>query len=149
MVQGAAPVGQGRHRAKQQQSYTVERTGEKNTGHKETRAADFLVARDKVQGKEIVEVKDIEGLIDVEQFGAYADALRDDNVRTQMGAERLRYVFTKSEGAVASLEFLANSYDKANLAGRLTIEVYLPDGSVKSARNEQQAMQLLNELKGH
>lgn len=43
---------------------------------------------------------------------AYVDALRDDKVRAKLGAERLRYVFTKEAGAIESLQFLADTYDR-------------------------------------
>jgi len=129
---------------KTQVEYTVTRA----SGKTETRQADFLVTREKVQGKEIVEVKDIDGIIDQEQFGAYADALRDDKVRAKLGAERMRYVFTKEAGARASLEFLADAYDDFKLTGSLTIEVYRRDGSVRTATNRKQAKQLLSDLSG-
>jgi hypothetical protein len=127
--------------------YTVERTGGKNAGHKETRATDFLVGEANVRGKEIVEIKDIDGSIDKEQFGAYADALHDDKVRANFGAERMRYVFTKEAGAVANLEYLAEAYDARGLHDLLVVEVYMRDGSVRTVTNEDQAIQLLNALR--
>jgi hypothetical protein len=132
---------------KDQQPYTVDRTGGKNAGHKETRAADFLVSREKVQGKEIVEVKDIDGKLDEEQFGAYADLLRDDKLRLKYGVEHLRYVFTKEGGATANLEFLADAYAQFGLAGRLTIEVYTPDGAQHTATDREEAMRLAKQMR--
>jgi hypothetical protein len=104
------------------------------------------VSKANVRGKEIVEIKDITGSIDEEQFGAYVDALRDDKVRAELGAESLRYVFTKPEGAIANLEFLRNAFDKERLVGRLTIEVYTRDGTVRTATTRAEAMQLLTSL---
>jgi len=49
----------------------VTRTSGESHGKKECQV-EFLVSNDKLQGKEIVEVKDIDGMIDKEQFGAYA-----------------------------------------------------------------------------
>jgi hypothetical protein len=132
---------------KAQQPYTVERTGGTNAGHKETRAADFLVSQAHVHGKEIVEIKDIDGAIDQEQFGAYADALHDDKVRATFGAERMRYVFTKEAGAAANLEYLADSYQRHRLDGLLTIEVYRRDGSVRTVSTKAEALQLLKDLR--
>lgn len=130
-----------------QKPYTIERTEGPNAGHKETRAADFLVGREKIQGKEIVEVKDIEGEIDKEQFSAYVDAIRDDKVRASLGAERMRYVFTKEAGAAANLEFLANAFDKERLVGVMTIEVYAVDGSMKIATDRGEAMRIMKSLR--
>jgi len=126
----------------------VTRTSGESYGKKETRQVDFLVSNDKLQGKEIVEVKDIDGMIDKEQFGAYADALRDDRLRDKLGAERMRYVFTKKAGAQASLKFFANAYADFGLDGRLTIEVYTHDGTWLTASNKEQAMKLVAQLGG-
>jgi len=134
---------------KAQAQYTVTRTSGAQAGHKETRNADFFVGKDKLHGKEIVELKDIEGKIDEEQFGAYADLLHDDNLRARYSVESLRYVFTKPEGAVANLEFLADAYDKSDLHGLMTIEVYMNDGSHRVATTEKDAMDILRALRGY
>jgi hypothetical protein len=130
-----------------QVEYTVVRSSGKAHGKSEKREADFIVSRDKVEGTEIVEIKDIGEKLDTEQFDAYVDAIRDDETRAKLGAERIRYVFTKEAGAKASLEFLAKAYAKQDLKDRLVIEVYLPDGSMRTATNENQARQLLNDLR--
>lgn len=132
---------------KAQAEYSVTRTSGPETGHTETRQADFLVGKDKVKGKEIVEIKDIDGKIDEDQFGAYADALHDDKVRATFGAERMRYVFTKEAGAAANLEYLADSYQRHRLDGLLTIEVFGRDGAVHVASNKAEAMELLKNLR--
>lgn len=69
-------------------------------------------------------------------------------MQADLGAERMRYVFTKEAGARANLEFLAAAYDDFKLNDKLTIEVYLSDGTLRTATNEPEAMKLLNEIKG-
>lgn len=130
-----------------QVQYKVTRTSGKTEGQTETRQADFIVGKDKVKGTEIVEVKDIDGKLDEDQFAAYVDALRDDKTRSQLGAERIRYVFTKPAGARASLEFLAGAFDEFKLSNQLFIEVYMPDGSVRPAANDKQALRILDDLR--
>lgn len=130
-----------------QVQYKVTRSSGEKQGQTETRQADFIVGKDKVKGTEIVEVKDIDGKLDEDQFAAYVDALRDDKTRAQLGANKIRYVFTKPAGARASLEFLGKAYDKFDLARKLVVEVYMPDGSVEVARNYTEVEDVLAKLR--
>lgn len=130
-----------------QVEYTVTRTSGKDAGKSEKREADFVVAQEKIKGKEIVEIKDIEDRLDKEQFAAYVDALRDGKTRAKLGAERMRYVFTKASGAKESLDFLAKAYDRYELTDRLVIEVYMPNGSHETASNAPEALRILKTLR--
>jgi hypothetical protein len=76
----------------------VPRTGGENAGKTERRVVDM------VQGETAVEVKDIAGKIDANQFEAYLDLLKIQEEGADVGITKLKYVFTKPEGAVANLE---------------------------------------------
>ncbi|MEO7731824.1 MAG: hypothetical protein ABIY55_12680 [Kofleriaceae bacterium] len=127
---------------KPQVKYQVTRTGGENAGNIETRAADLVV------GREIREVKDIDGKIDEEQFGAYTDMLRDDKLREQMGIDKLRYVFTKPKGAISNLEFFADALEKEGLRRRRTVEVFDASGTSHFVTTPEQALALLEQLTG-
>ena len=128
--------------AKAQVKYQVTRTSGENEGQIEARAADLGV------GREAREVKDIEGKIDEDQFGAYVDLLRDDKLREKMGIDKLRYVFTKEQGAIANLEFFAEFFEDPDLGERLTVEVFDSSGSSHIVRTPEQARDLLGKLEG-
>jgi hypothetical protein len=120
--------------------YQVTRTGGENAGSTETREADLVV------GREIREVKHIEGKIDEDQFDAYVDLLRDDKACKQLGIDKLRYVFTKPEGAVANLKFMARALTREGLHGRLTVEVFDVSGTSHLATTPEQARALLEQF---
>ncbi len=133
----------GRHApgAAKQVTYRVARTGGENEGNVETRRADLVV------GRELREVKHIRGKIDGGQFGAHVDLLRDGKLRETMGIDKVRYVFTNEEGAVANLKFLASQMGDPDLAGRLTVEVFDRHGVQHIAATRDRALQLLDMLK--
>jgi hypothetical protein len=121
--------------------HSVLRTSGENEGQIETRVSDLVV------GREAREVKDIEGKIDAEQLGAYLDILRDDKLRESTGIDRVRYVFTKPEGAIANLESLASSMTDKQLAGRVTVEVFDKGGVRHVATTSKATRVLLAKLK--
>ncbi len=127
--------------AEARRAYEVTRTGGSNAGKTEKRVTDLIV------GREIREVKDIEGPIDYEQFGSYADLLRDESLRETMGVDKLRYVFTKPKGAIANLEFLARQMGAEDLRGRLSVEVFDERGKGHELHTKAQAVALLATLK--
>lgn len=125
----------------------VERTSGAEAGKIEQRVVDI------VEGSTAVEVKDIAGAIDAEQLGAYLDMLRGD-LRTGMDGKsppkikRVKYVFTKPEGAIANLEMFADKLSNMEIKGRLSIEVFDRDGKRHVVTTETQARALLQHLSG-
>jgi DNA-binding helix-hairpin-helix protein with protein kinase domain len=117
----------------------VERSSGDNAGKMERRVIDA------VQGRTAIEVKDTKGKIDQEQFAAYLDMLEK---KTAGGPEidKLKYVFTKPEGAIASLEFLAGQMRRQGLADRLSIEVFDGVGHRHIANTREEALRLLHLL---
>jgi hypothetical protein len=119
----------------------VERTGGLNPGMVERRNIDI------VDGKTAVEVKDVAGPIDREQFDAYVDMLQRTEESSDTEINKLTYVFTNPEGAIANLEFLAKEMERKILRDKLTIETFDQSGKKLSARTSQQAIDLLKRLK--
>lgn len=134
-----------RHRyaptARPQVKYRVTRTSGDNAGKIETRAADLVV------GREAREVKDIEGKIDEEQFGAYVDELTRPEQGGARAFDTLRYVFTKPGGAIANLEFIADKMMWPALQQRLTVEVFDRQGVPHVATTSKEVLQLLAKLR--
>jgi len=91
-------------------------------------------------------VKDIEGKIDEDQFGAYVDELTRPEKDRARAFDTLRYVFTKAKGAIANLEFFADSLEDPDLRERLTVEVFDGSGSSHIVRTPEQARALLETL---
>ena len=120
--------------------YRVTRTGGENEGNIETRRADMVV------GRELREVKDIEGKIDPEQFQAIVDLLSDDKLRKQMGVDTARYVMTKENGAIANLDFFADALSRKELRGVLLVEVFDASGVSHLVTTPEQAIALLEQL---
>ncbi len=127
--------------ARDRQKYEITRTSGGNTGKIEKRVTDLIV------GREIREVKDIEGPIDHEQFGAYADLLCDDMLRETMAVDKLRYVFTKPKGAIANLEFLADQMGNIDLRSRLSVEVLDASGRRHEKHTKTDVLALLATLR--
>jgi hypothetical protein len=125
----------------------VERSSGDNAGKMEHRVIDA------VQGRTAIEVKDTKGKIDQEQFGAYLDMMRDrrspNGTATTTKIEKLKYVFTKPEGAIASLEFLAKEMARERSLGRLTVEVFDHVGTKHLVTSPDEALDLLRALKGN
>jgi hypothetical protein len=126
--------------AKAHVGVSVERSSGDNAGKLEGRVIDA------VQGKTAIEVKDIKGKIDQEQFGAYVDML-EKKIPGGPEIEKLKYVFTKPEGAIASLEFLAKAMSKEEMSGRVSVEVFDNYGSRRIATTPEEAMKLLGILR--
>ena len=124
------------------QSHQVTRTSGDNKGLVETRVADLVV------GREAREVKSGKEPIDQDQFAAYVDLLKDDKLRAHIGIEKLRYVFTNPEGAMANLEFMARAFDKFGVDGKLTIEVFDTSGGQNIVKSKEQALAMLLTLRG-
>ncbi|MBP8808848.1 MAG: hypothetical protein KBI14_19750, partial [Kofleriaceae bacterium] len=119
----------------------VPRTGGENAGKTERRVVDM------VQGETAVEVKDIAGKIDANQFEAYLDLLKIQEEGGDVGITKLKYVFTKPEGAVANLERMAAAMTDPEVAGRLAVEVFPSSGDTLRASTAADARRLLQHLK--
>jgi hypothetical protein len=122
--------------------YKVKRTSGDNAGKIEARVADLVLDR------ELTEIKDIEGKIDLNQFEAAVDMIKENAERGEEGMSKLRYVFTKEAGAMANLEFFAEAYGKFELNGHLTIEVFDANGKSHTASNENEVMTLPARMRG-
>jgi len=121
--------------------YQVTRTDGENAGQVETRVADMVVDR------EAREVKDIEGKIDQEQFHAYVDELTKPEQGGTRAFDKLRYVFTKPQGAIANLKFFADQMAVSELRGRVTVEAFDRQGTKHIATNPTEAFALLKQFK--
>jgi hypothetical protein len=119
----------------------VPRTGGENAGKTERRVVDM------VQGETAVEVKDVAGKIDANQFEAYLDLLKIQEEGGDVGITKLKYVFTKPEGAVANLERMAAAMTDPEVAGRLAVEVFTSSGDTLRASTAADARRLLQHLK--
>jgi hypothetical protein len=133
--------------AEHQVAARVARIGEK---------ADQLENRviDLVDGNRATEVKDVGGPIDRDQYRAYIDMLAQQvevaGTEGQVALKRLRYVFTKPEGARANLKFLAKEFrEHTELVGRLSIEVFDSSGVRHIVTSADQAEALVMRLGGH
>jgi hypothetical protein len=140
MVAGLGPADQGilmevwyraRHAtgAQAHQMHRVTRTSGDNKGLVETRVADLVV------GREAREVKDIKGKIDEDQFAAYVDVLQRPDSEGHREFDKLRYVFTNPEGAIANLEFFVLQFQKGKVDGKLAIEIFDSQGNSKTVRD--------------
>ena len=74
--------------------------------------------------KEAIEVKDVKGKIDTDQYDAYVANIRNRKHVDGKPVERLKYVFTEPEGAMANLKFFIEQFGKESMAGKLTVEVF-------------------------
>lgn len=132
--------------ATHQVNVKVPRTSGPNAGALEPRRLDLL------DGDRVIEMKDIEGAIDRDQFKAYMDML--DKIEIPVGddlvtPQKLRYVFTKPEGARANLAFFADELMKSeNRGGRLAIEVFDTTGVRHVIRTSEDARAMLALLGG-
>ncbi|TMQ14927.1 MAG: hypothetical protein E6J91_14190 [Deltaproteobacteria bacterium] len=107
---------------------------------------------DLVEGNRAIEIKDVTGPIDHSQFNAYIDmAEGETQVRLKAGEatiQRVRYVFTRPEGARANLAFFAEQLESRRIIGILTIEVFDMNGTrhiVSSARDARALLERLGE----
>jgi hypothetical protein len=119
----------------------VPRTGGENAGKTERRVVDM------VQGETAVEVKDVAGRIDANQFEAYLDLLKVQEEGGDVGITKLKYVFTKPEGAVANLERLSTVMRDKNIGRRLSVEVFDRSGGLHVVRTADEALNLLGKLR--
>jgi DNA-binding helix-hairpin-helix protein with protein kinase domain len=119
----------------------VERSSGDNAGKMERRVIDA------VQGRTAIEVKDTKAKIDQEQFGAYLDMLEK---KTAGGPEidKLKYVFTKPEGAIANLDMFALRMSQEYLSGRITVEVFDFAGQRHVVTSADEAIATLSLLRG-
>lgn len=114
----------------------VPRTGGENAGKTERRVVDM------VQGETAVEVKDVAGRIDANQFEAYLDLLKAEDRADGLQLTKLKYVFTKPEGAVANLERFAKVLENDRLAGKISVEVIDHRGQRHTATTRETVMAL-------
>jgi hypothetical protein len=123
----------------------VARTGGK-AGQIEVRKIDL------VDGDRAIEVKDVGGPIDKDQFAAYLDMVENETqVMRPAGTtaiKKVRYVFTRPEGARANLGFFAEQLRRPRLALRLSIEAFDATGVKRTVTTAREAQDLLAELGG-
>jgi hypothetical protein len=127
-------------------SYHVQRSSGKNEGLVEGREADLL-GKHAGGGRQLTEIKDIVGVVDKDQFGAIMDVLQAPDESGNKAFDKAKYVFTKEEGAIANLEFLADQMSRQALAGKLSVEVFNSSGKSETVRTPTRARALLAELK--
>lgn len=101
---------------------------------------------DAVEGETAIEVKDIVGPIDRDQFGAYMDMVQGLDGGEPL-FRKVRYVFTKQEGAIANLQFMANQMKKRDIAKRLIVEVFDSRGDSYIVSSYEEAIVLLRKLR--
>jgi hypothetical protein len=134
-----------RHRhtkgAKGQARVDVARTSGEDEGKIQRRVVDA------VEGDTAIEVKDIVGGIDRDQFGAYMDMLQALDGGDPI-FQKVKYVFTKPEGAIANLDYLGGRMEIPDLRGRLTIEVFDYRGNKRTARSLEEAVAIKKLLLG-
>jgi hypothetical protein len=133
-----------RHRhtkgAKGQARVDVARTSGEDEGKIQRRVVDA------VEGETAIEVKDIVGGIDRDQFGAYMDMLQALDGGDPL-FQKVKYVFTKTEGAIANLEFMAGQMKSGDAVGHLTIECFDSKGNKHAASSYEEAMGVLRALR--
>jgi hypothetical protein len=136
---------QGRNtkQAQLQVPVNVLRTGDK-AGVIEVRQIDL------VDGNCAIEIKDVIGRIDRDQLDAYLDMVGHETTVTGkiVKIKKVRYVFTRPEGARANLGLLAIELRNARVAARLSIEVFDATGARRTVTTEKGARTLLSELGG-
>jgi hypothetical protein len=125
-----------------QQTYQVIRTSGEHEGQLETRRADAI------QGRKLYEIKYLHGEMDKKQLGAVMDRIKDDSLREATGVDQLQIVFLNPEGAIENLAYLATQFGEAKLRHKMTIEVFDNQGTRHTAINKEQALGLLNTLRG-
>lgn len=128
--------------ATKRKQYQVKRTSGPNAQKTETRVADLVV------DGEIREVKDVAGPIDTEQFGAYIDALNDDTVRSMLGVKKLRYVFTKLEGARQNMKFFVEKFEDKRVREFFTVEYFDANGVRHTVTSHDAALRTAAQLSG-
>ena len=106
---------------------------------------------DAVDGNTAVEVKDISGRIDEDQLGAYLDMMAGKLRTGATGKQppeitKIKYVFTKTEGAIANLKLFAEHLTIQDNVGRLTVEVFDWQGNRHTVTTPTQALQLHGRL---
>jgi hypothetical protein len=107
---------------------------------------------DGVDGNTAVEIKDITGSIDWDQFDAYMDMLGGDLHQNAKGAtppeiKRVKYVFTKPEGAIANLDRFAKVLSNKEVQGKVSVDVFDHAGNRHTVTTSEQASTLLVQLK--
>lgn len=102
---------------------------------------------DAVEGDTAIEVKDVAGPIDQDQFGAYMDMLQNPVDGSEPMFQKVKYVFTKPEGAIANLEYMAGRMRYGDISGRLVIECFDSSGNRHSVSTYKNALRLLKILR--
>ncbi len=106
---------------------------------------------DAVDGDTAIEIKDVTGKIDTDQLNAYLDMLEAKLHQNAAGAtppkiKRVKYVFTKPEGAIANLESFAALLSRPDFQGKLTVDVFDFDGRRHVVTSPDQARALHSQL---
>jgi hypothetical protein len=101
---------------------------------------------DAVEGVTAIEVKDVTGPIDRDQFGAYMDMLKTPDDGSAPLFKKVKYVFTRPEGAVTNLEFMAQAMSDRHRVGKLYVEVFDRSGARHIVENSTEAQKLLARL---
>jgi len=69
----------------------------------------------------------------------------DDSGRARL--EKLTYVFTKPEGGLANLEFMAKAMTRPDLKDRLVVQVFDQGGKMHEVKTASGALDLLRQLR--
>jgi hypothetical protein len=75
------------------------------------------------------------------------DVLQAPDESGNKAFDKAKYVFTKEEGAIANLEFLAKQMSRSDVKGKLTIEVFDNTGRSHEITTPAAALKLLSTLK--
>ncbi len=133
-----------RHRhtngAKGQTRVDVTRTSGIDKGQVQRRVVDA------VEGDMAIEVKDVAGPIDRDQFGAYLDMLQNPVDGSDPLFRKVKYVFTKLEGAMANLEYMGRVMGDRRFQGKLIVECFDHKGRKHTVASARDAMRFLVEM---
>jgi hypothetical protein len=119
----------------------VARTSGKDEGKTQRRVVDA------VEGRTAIEIKDVVGFVDRDQFEAYLDMLKAPTDGSAPLFKKVKYVFTNPEGAIANLEFMATAMSNRRIQGKLTVECFDRQGRKHVVTSPDAAMRLLASMK--
>jgi hypothetical protein len=121
----------------------VKRTDKKkgSTTPKEDRVIDLL------RNEEAIEIKDVSGPIDQDQYFAYVQLMESGQVVEGSPVKKLKYVFLNEDGALANLLFFSKQLSKPAMRNKLEVEVFVK-GEKKTVRTAAEATKLFKQLGG-
>jgi hypothetical protein len=98
---------------------------------------------------EAIEVKDVHGALDATQkaqLDEYARLMSSKKHVRGQAVDKLRYVFTRPEGAIANLALFADKLGTPELGGKLSVVVFDWNGTPHTVITRQQALALKQTL---